>query len=265
MIRLFSLSVAQRTIWLLFAILGLTIMNSCVTNKKTTYLQEYSDSPYSGEYYPPDDYLIQPNDNLYVRVSTLDPRFSSFFNISSDNNNMRLDEQSADLMSYAVKLDGTVELPYVGSIEVAGLTLSEAKESIESVFTDYVSDAAITVKLINNYVSILGEISRPGLYPIYKERLNVFQALSLAGDLAIYSDRFQVSIVRQTLEGSVIKEFDITDKNIVDSEFYYIMPNDVIIVRPLKGKFFGMNQFPFAIVLSSITTFILVYNLIQSQ
>jgi len=254
--------------WILLLFIGSMLLQGCVTNKKITYLQDYPESPYSGEYVVPETYLIKPNDNIYIRVSTLDPRFSTFFNVSFDQGgggSTRMDESTADLLSYPVQEDGTIEMPYLGPVEVAGKTLTEAKAVIEELVKDYVNDAEITVRLVNNYVTILGFVTRPGLYPIYKQRLNIFQAISLAGDVAPYGDRYQVRVVRQSIEGSDVKEFDLTDKNIVDSEYYYVLPNDVIYVKPMKGRFLGMYEFPWAVIFSSITTTISIILLIQSM
>ena len=86
----------------------------------------------------------------------------------------------------------------------------------------------------------------------------------MAGDMGEYSDRYSLKVVRQTVEGSLIKEFDLTDKNIVDSEFYYVMPNDIIYARPMKGKFFRMNQFPITLIFTMITTTISLFILVQN-
>jgi polysaccharide export outer membrane protein len=248
-------------LFLLMAIL----LAGCVTNEKITYLQEIPESVYSGESVVPDTYLIQPNDNIYIRVSTLDDRFSAFFNVPLDQTGgARLDETTADLMSYPVMENGTIDMPYIGAVEVAGKTLSEAKVIIEELVKDYVNDAAITIRLVNNYVSILGYVTAPGLYPIYKQRLNIFQAISMAGDLDVYGDRYEVRIIRQSLEGSEIKEFDLRDRKIVDSEYYYILPNDVIYVKPMRGRFLGVAEFPWAVVFTSITTTISIILLIQA-
>ncbi len=153
-----------------FAILFLIFASGCVTTKDATYLQEYPNSEYSNEYVPPEDYLIQPNDNLYIRVSTPDPSRSALFNATEEGGTMRADESSAHLLSYPVQLDGTVDLPYVGIIEVGGKTIPEAKVAIMVVLSDYVTDASLTVKLVNNYVTILGEVVAPGMYLIYKDR-----------------------------------------------------------------------------------------------
>jgi len=261
---------------MLLALVFSILMGGCVTNKKITYLQEYPEDVQTvwrdpgtdslEMYQPPANYRIQPNDNVYVRVSTLDPRFSQFFNPSfeSGGGGTRMDEQSADLMSYPVQVDGTIDMPYLGRVEVAGKTLGEAKIVIEALISDYVTDAAITVRLVNNYVSIIGQVSRPGLYPIYKQHLNIFQAISLAGDLAIYGDRYLIRIVRQTLNGSEVREFDLTNRDIVDSEYYYVLPNDVIYVKPMKGRFFALSEFPWGVLFQSITATISIILLIQT-
>ena len=262
----FTLKQAAKPRWILLLFIVSILISGCVTNEKITYLQEYPESSYEEGYSPPETYKIQPNDNVYIRVATLDPRFSAFFNQSfeSGSGGTRMDESSADLMSYPVQEDGTIEIPYIGSVEVVSLTLSEAKAVIEDLMKDYVTDAAITIRLVNNYVSILGFVNVPGLYPIYKQRLNIFQAISLAGDMQMYGDRYHVRIVRQTLEGSEVREFDLTDREIIDSEYYYVLPNDVIYVKPIKGRFWGMEQFPWTVIFSSVTTTIAIIALIQS-
>jgi polysaccharide export outer membrane protein len=251
----------------LLAGLVMIVLSSCVTNKHATYLQEYEESEYSEEYVPPEDYLIKPNDNLYVRVTTLDPRYSVIFNAMSESNTLRSDESSINLLSYPVELDGSVDLPYIGSVQVAGLTLQEAKKDIEAVLAEYVNDASITLKLVNNYVTVLGEVRQPGMFPIYKERLNIYQAIAMAGDVADFSDRYELSIIRQTTQGekSDVKTFNITDKNIIDSEYYYVLPNDVIYVKPLKGRYFAINTAPYTFALATITAAISLFVLIQNN
>ena len=249
-----------------FIIVLIFLVNSCVTNRKTTYLQEYRKSEYSTEYTTPETYLIRPNDNLYIQVSSPDPTISEIFNAmpGGGGGSTSVSGASLQITSYPVQLDGRVELPYIGAIYVGWKTLSEAKIEIEAHLVDYVSDASITVRLVNNYVSVLGEVRLPGRYPIYKEGMTIFEALAMAGDAADFGDRFNLSIIRQTPTGTVVKEFDLTDRNIIDTEFYYVLPNDVIYAKPMKGKFFGFSQFPYSLFLSIIATSISVFILIQN-
>ncbi len=252
---------------LIFVYLGLT---SCVTHKKVTYLQTQAqifdtvqpvvDTIVS---VTPDDYKIQPFDNIFIRVVTPDPDVSAMFNTIRSTSGSSISERSADIISYSVDADGTIEFPYVGSFEVAGKTLKTIKPELEMALQSYVRGAAVTVKLVNNYISLMGEVQNPGKYIIYKDRMNLFQAITMAGDLTEFSNRKKVQLIRPTPEGNIITKFDLTDRSILSSEFFYVMPNDIIYAEPRKGKFFGMNTFPYSVFLSTITTFILVLNFIK--
>jgi len=249
---------------LIIAILASVSIASCVTNKKLTYLQ-YTGIPEDTTIsVTPADYKIQPFDNIFIRVVTPDPQWSEMFNtMQTATSGINVTEQSADLISYSVDGEGNIELPYAGKFKVSGKSLNMVKTELETALKGYVADAAITVKMINNYISVIGEVRQPGRYDIYKDRMNIFQALAMAGDLGDFSDRQKLQIIRQTSGGIVVKEFSLTDRSILTSEFFYVKPNDVIYAEPLKGRFFQMNAFPYSVILGSITTFILLWNVIK--
>lgn len=247
--------------FILILVLG---ASSCVTNKKTTYLQDVEQSDIPQESVTPEVYRVLPTDNLYIKVITPDPKWSAIFNtMPTTGGTINVTEPSANILSYTVYLDGTIDYPYVGAVSVGGKTLREIRELVEQALNDYINDAVVTVKLVNNYVSLLGEVKRPGKYSIYKDQLNIFQALAMAGDLDTYSKRVKVQVIRQSTEGPIIKSFDLTDKRIVGSEFYYVMPNDVIYAEPMKGKFFKMDSFSYTAMLATLTTFMLMLNFIK--
>jgi polysaccharide biosynthesis/export protein len=255
----------MRTRNIIISFLILVSFTSCVTNKKLTYLQgsgvprEVNISVTSSEY------GIQPFDNLFIRVVTPDPKWSDMFNtMQTTTSGINLTEQSADLLSYSVDNEGNIELPYAGKFNVSGKSLNMVKTELETALKSYVTDAAVTVKLINNYISILGEVRQPGKYQIYKDRMNIFQALAMAGDLGDYSNRQKIQVIRQTSTGSIVKEFSLLDRSILNSELFFVLPNDVIYAEPVKGKFFNLNSFPYAITLSALTTFILLLNVIRN-
>jgi polysaccharide biosynthesis/export protein len=240
----------------------LSAMNSCVTNKKLTYLQ-YSGTPSDTTLsVTPSDYRILPFDNLYIRVVTPDPRFGEMFNLIPSTTALA-GGQNSDLIGYKVDSEGNILLPYAGKVKVSGETILEVTSLVDSVIKSFVTDPAVTVKLINNNISLLGEMQRPGSYTISRDRMNIFQALALGGDLNIFSDRQKVQIIRPTLHGNVVKEFCLSDRSILTSEYFYVMPNDVIYAKPIKGKFFKMDSFPYAILISTITTGVLLYNVIK--
>lgn len=248
---------------ILFLITVPLLLTSCVTNKKLTYLQ----SEGAREEFisiTPATYIIQPYDNLFIRVVTPDPKLSDMFNtMPAAVSSISVNELSADMLSYTVDDNGAIELPYAGRFMVAGKTLKMVKTELDIALKSYIADAVVTVKMVNNYVSIVGEVQRPGKYPIYKDRLNIFQALAMAGDISTYGDRQKIQLIRQTPESNMVKEFSLKDRSIIGSQFFYVMPNDVIYAPPMKGRFFQMNAFPYSVILSSITTFVLLWNVLK--
>jgi polysaccharide export outer membrane protein len=249
---------------LLIPILLLVLLSSCVTNKNLTYLQHMGKGNDIIPSVTPSAYTIQPFDNLFIRVVTPDPKWSDMFNaMPASTGGATMTEQSADLLSYTVDGNGAIQLPYAGRFIVGGKTLDIVKTELETALKAYIADAVVMVKLVNNYVSLIGEVQVPGRYPIYKERMNVFQALAMAGDLKEFSDRQKIQLIRQTSEGNIVKEFDITDRSIMASESFYVMPNDVIYAVPKKGRFFQLSAFPYSVILTSITTFILLWTVIK--
>jgi polysaccharide export outer membrane protein len=172
-------------------------------------------------------------------------------------------EQSADMLSYTVDGNGEIQLPYAGKFMVKGKTLDIVKTELETALKAYIADAVVMVKMVNNYVSLIGEVQHPGKYLIYKDRMNIFEALAMGGDLGEFSNRQKIQLIRQTHDGNKIMEFSLNDRKIMATEFYYVMPNDVIYAQPMKGKFFQLNSFPYSVILSAITTFILMWNVLK--
>jgi polysaccharide export outer membrane protein len=237
---------------------------SCVTSKKLTYLQYNGTRNDNIISVTPTAYTIQPYDNLFIRVVTPDPKWSDMFNtLPATVGGITMTEQSADMLSYTVDGNGAIQLPYAGSFMVKGKTLETVKKELETALKAYIADAVVMVKMVNNYVSLIGEVQHPGKYLIYKDRMNIFEALAMGGDLGEFSNRQKIQLIRQTNNGNKIMEFSLNDRNIMGTEFYYVMPNDVIYAQPMKGKFFQLNAFPYSVILSSITTFILLWNVLK--
>ena len=255
----------KKNLTIVFILLIITILTSCVTNRDLTYLQYQGDPPQDTvASVTPATYKVQPNDNLFIMVVTPDPRLSVMFNtLPITSYGITITEQTADLISYPVDSSGTIRIPYAGRLHVAGKTLQHITADVEVALASYISDAAITVKLVNNYVSLVGEVQRPGKYLIYKEHLNIFQALALGSDLSDFSNRQKVQIIRQTTGGNLVKEFSLLDRSILSSEFFYVMPNDVIYAKPIRGRFFRMNEFPFTYILSTFTVIVLFYGILR--
>ena len=244
----------------------LLFVSSCVTSKKIRYLQEpgYIIPSYE-EMLTPGDYKVQVLDELYIRVTTLDKDMTELFNLASGGSNAVggntiTTSSSPGYNSYTVNEHGAIIFPYIGDICVVGQTTREIKkvvsDTLSSIFTN---DLSVDVKLMNSYFSIVGD-AKNGRYAITKERLNIFQALALSGDLQEFSDRAHIKIIRQTPEGAIVHTFDVRSKDIIDSEFYYIQPNDVIYVQSFHGQYLGFNSFTTLFsVISSIVSLTFVF------
>lgn len=226
---------------------------SCVTPRRTHYLQEPDNNIAAyPEVYTPADYQIQVSDELNIRVITLDSESRKIFNTSNNNNN-QTQGGTRGLTTYTVYDDGTIDFPYIGAIEVVGKTTREIKYSLEERLVDYVKDCSVEVRLANSFFNVLTE-SGASRYQITKEKMTIFEALAVAGDLGNYSDRKRVKILRQGMDGeTVVKEFDLRSKDVLGSEFYYIQPNDIIYVKAFNGQFFRSGSFLTALGLTTTT------------
>jgi polysaccharide biosynthesis/export protein len=250
---------------IIFVFLATIILTSCVTKKKLTYLHYTnelnntalpSSAPRSAV--TPSAYKLMPYDILFIRVITPDPQWSVLFNSMPAGSAAPVTEESTQLLGYPIDRNGDIDIPFVGKVAAAGQTISELTEKLDSIFKKYVTDGAVTVRLVNNYISVIGEVRAPGRYPINRDFLNVFEALSAAGDIDLYGDRQKVQIIRPSPYGPIVKEFSLADRNILISEFYYVMPNDIIYVQPMAGKGFQNNAAIYTLFLTTITTALVI-------
>ena len=237
-----------------FTLIFIILLPSCVTPRRTRYLQEPDNYvPAYPEYHTPADYQVMKSDELNIRVITLDPESSKIFNASTESSSSSLGSAYKGLYTYTVYDDGTIDFPYIGAIEVAGKTTREIKKDIEKQLRDYVKDCSVEVRLVNSYFNLLTE-KGASRHALNKEKMTIFEALAVGGDLSSYSDRKHIKILRQMPSGeTVIKEFDIRSKDIIGSEYYYIQPNDIIYVKAFKGQFFRVDSFLTAIGITSAT------------
>jgi len=250
----------------------LLILDSCVTQKNLTYLQYLGKSdnsivPVGDSRFAvtPPVYKLMPYDVLYISIVTPDPKWSTLFNTVPIGTGGALTEQSAALLGYPIDINGDIEFPFIGKLQVAGKTLSEIKGDLDKILKNYVADASITVRMVNNYVSVIGEVNSPGRFPLIKDCINIFEALSMAGDLKDFSNRQKVQLIRQSPKGPIIKEFSLADRGILTSELYYIMPNDIIYAQPRNGRGFQMNSSIYSLILNSITSILVIFSFLQAN
>jgi len=227
---------------------------SCVTNKQAVYVQPGKENKVDFNTIQKKPRTIQPGDELYIRIKSEDEE-SNIFKQSVEDYVVRED---ITLVSYLVNEDGYIRLPPIGNLRLAGLTLNEAANVTEKSLVGMIATPSVTIKFVNKTVTVLGEVTNPGRYLFHDQRINIFQALGYAGDISTYGNRKKVMILRE--ENNVItrRYVDLTNENFLGSKNFYIKPNDVIYVEPLKRRHLGLNTFPFSLVLSAASTVILV-------
>lgn len=249
----------------LMALLFAVTISSCVPLKRIEYLQQEVDKHGQPQdkfvNKNPDTYRVRPGDNLYIKVNSA---LASSGNLFQEEDLSRSSNYYNDagiyLNSYLVSDSGFIDFPFVGKIYLKDLTLDQSKDLIASIVNDYIKETTVIVRLAMFKISALGEVNRPGSVNVYQNNLNIFEAISMAGDLTTFAKRDKVYIVRQTPEGSKINTLNLNDVNILSSEFYYIQPDDIIYVPPVKGKNFAFVNFPYALVLTTISTTLLLIN-----
>lgn len=249
----------------LFAI-GIFLLSGCVSQKKVRYLQNKEKSEMEADavlqQHKLEDYKLQPGDNLYIKTSSLDERSNAMFNTGKFYQATQSDV-SVYLESYQVNAMGYIEFPVVGKLHVQNRTLDETKVQLQEAISEYIKDATVNVKLVNFNVTILGEVSRPGQYKVYQNHINIFQALAMAGDLTSFAHRQKVKVVRNLAGKSKIEMLDLTDRNLLSSDYYHLMPGDIVYIEPIRGKNFAFQTFPYALIFSSISTALLLINFFQ--
>ena len=256
-------------IFKLLTLLVLISMVSCIPQKKLRYLQDVEDSQVdTTETEKVDlDYHLKPNDEVYIQVNSIDPKTYAFFNGGGGNttSNQMNNDIGLYLNSHTITDSGYVELPVVGKIMIAGLSIKDARVAVEDKLKLYLTEVSVVLKLSGFRITLIGEVKRPGRYTPYVSRLNIFEALALSGDMTSYGNRERVMIIRKDGGKENIYIVNLLDKNILESEYYHLLPNDVIYIESLNAKTWGFEQFPYVLILSTITTFIALMSIIRTM
>ena len=235
-----KLKVAKLT--LAVAVLGAMAMSSCTTTAELAYVADATrDSviAISGQFTKG----IQANDLLSIYVESETPAVTVPFNQETNkiavSDGVVMNPGSSAVTGYLVNNEGDIIFPVLGRLHVLGKTHSQLAAEIEQklVSEGHILDATVTVKLMNFKVSVLGEVKMPGQIEATGERLTIFEALSMVGDLTIYGQRQNVTVVREENGNRIVGELDLTSKDVFDSPFYYLHQNDVVYVEPnMKQK-----------------------------
>lgn len=223
-------------------ILGALLLASCATNKRAAYIQQVqTDIPTAIE----QDYQIRikPLDRLTVTINSKDPELAAPFNAASSYNSLNglssySSSSNGNLQILTVDKEGKIQLPIIGEIDCDGLTRNELAKKIENTIREngMVHDPIVIIQFADVKFSVLGEVARPGQFSITKDRISLFDALAMAGDLTIYGQRENMALIREENGMRTVHYFDLKNPDILTSPYFYLQQDDVVYVTPNKYK-----------------------------
>ncbi len=252
----------------LFFLIG-ALFQSCIPNKKLVYLQDKekkSASQTSGiqEYQARTaNYKVQHGDVLNIKVLSQDPASVQPFNIDAQSTNaqMQIGVPQLFLTGYSVDAKGNIVFPLVGEIYVKDKTIMEITEILSEKIDKYATNATVKIKLVSFKITVLGEVKNAGVYYIYNERASILEVLGYAGDMTDLGNRHKIKLIR-TIDNTVqVSNLDITNRTLIEGNNFFLHPNDVLYIEPVKAKNFRLNLPTINIIVTAITTLLIIYNI----
>jgi polysaccharide export outer membrane protein len=238
-------------IWLIFGV-ALIVFNACVPAKKLMYLQ-HGDELKRRKDVPKDsilrshalsiqEYRIQPLDILSVSFETLSDENDAFDFLSK----LTLRQGrigggagvNANVNGIVVNTEGEIEFAVLGHIKVAGLTIFQAEDSIQAIASKFIPDVIVRVRMLNFRFTVLGEVNGESTVVSPTTRLTMMEAIGQAGGLSELADRSHVKVIRQNGNNAEIFYVNLLKEEYLESPYYYIQQNDILIVPALKQRTF---------------------------
>ncbi len=208
-----------------------TLFASCVSHEKVTYFNTISDANGGSLSVPPPPQVeFQRSDILEIGISSVSTEAAAYFTQAGSD----VDKKYAG-NTYQIGADGTIILPLIGAVTVAGKKKEEVEGILREALLEYLQKPSVNVRLASFKITILGEVETPGVYGIPEAQVTIFEALGMAGDLTIYGKRDNVLIVRGTGEQKSYQRISLNDTSIFASEYFYLHNGDLLYVEPSKG------------------------------
>lgn len=212
-----------------------------------------------------EDYKIRPNDQLFIRLNAFEGSTGEFINreLSDEGGGNRLsfDPQTVYFSSYSVSESGSIKLPMLDRVAVAGLTTQQLQDTLDKAYEPYLRLASTSVKLGNRRITLLGEFQSPGTYYLYNEKNTLMEAIGMGGDFTAFGNRKKVKLIRQTADGAESVYLNLTRTDFISTPYYYVQPNDVIYVEPVRAKSFDESARSVGVVISSLSLAVIIANI----
>lgn len=242
------------------------LFTSCIPVKDLVYLQKKDNSSDVGSVSMVESkpYRLQTHDVLSITIKASDPKLVTIFNPTTNGSETDQSESGLYFDGFTVDDHGNIRIPVLGEMNVLGFTLEEVRIKIEKqLLADYFKDNAsifVIVKLAGFRYTINGEVGSTGTKTLFQEKVNIMEAIANAGDITTTGNRKAVTIIRQTPNGTEMKDLDLTNINVMNSPYYFLQPNDYIYVKPLRQKTWGTGSTG----IQSLTTLITLLSLVST-
>ena len=249
------------------ALIILFFVSSC--NRRIRYIYKENQKADTVFSYPvkSEPYRLKPKDVLHIKIVTTEPDINELFKIDEQNNNLNQNLNGGNfyLSGFTVNDTGYVQVPILGSIEAEGKTTAEFRNAVTTKTHQYLKNAIVNVKLVSFKISFLGEVKNKGPVYIYQDNIDILEAVSRAGGVTDYADMQNITVVRNENNKRLVYKLDLTNRAILTSDKFYLHPDDIIIINPIKAKIAQMNFkdyfFFFSAISSALSTTAIIINL----
>jgi polysaccharide export outer membrane protein len=218
-------------------IASIALLSSCgsVKHREMLMLQDITTQLSAIDTFPA--LKIQTDDILNIHVSSRVPEALVAFQSQQVQSFAGSGETALGVLEgYRVDEGGYIYLPYLGKVRAAGKTVFQLRQEINKDLTQYIPDAIVQIRFQNFRVTMIGEVTRPNAYTIPNEHLNILEAVGMAGDFTPYARRSSVLIIRERNQVREFARINTQDTSLFTSPYFYLRPNDVVYVEPLKAK-----------------------------
>jgi polysaccharide export outer membrane protein len=269
-----------------YYLVGLVLLaSSCISNKRITYLQNLSDSTAIGldEFIPfaqvDYKYILQPFDIVQIDFASSDPELVEGFTFLNQPQNPGIRMNGGGglgggsdpfyLTGFSIDQDGMVEIPKLGKIKVAGLTEEQAKREVQKAINQYFKEEVfVRLRIAGIRYTTLGEFNSVGVQTIYKNRATIFDALANSGETSLLAKKNKLFLIRQYDGGTKIHSVNLNDRALLGSPWYFIQPNDILYLEPMKIRQIGTADnltASLALIVGVAASLLLVVNLVSGN
>ena len=249
--------------------ISVLIFSSCTRKMKYIYKEEKLSDSIHVYNVKSEKYKLKSYDVLNIKIVTTEPKINELFEINGQKNNSNQSESSLYLSGFSVNDSGYVQIPIIGTLKAAGKTVTQFRSELTKKTHEFLKEAIVNVKLVSFKISFLGEVNNKGPVYIYQDNIDVLEAVSRAGGVTDYADMKNVTVIRNSQNKRLVYKLDLTRRELLTSEKFYLYPNDIIIVDPVKSKIARINFqdyfFFFSALSSALSTTALILSIVRNN